>query len=333
MGTSIFTYSLWCFLCSFVNELELGIVISTHEIRPYQTILGTSTTSSEDYVSSKAPASVQNTPTLFWITSQCFGITPTIQRPLLSDKVSLIQLNIEDGAFPVSSSSGNTVERSSSSPGPNSRGDNLLQWLQEKATDGVMLIGFCELSHWEHLANKQDVVKNIPYLVTRAATAGYVYSHMTPNSVLDRYDKNSNAITGPINAYPVGLLSVWPLTVIEEFGKPTFQRNILHVYIEAVDLHVFVIHFHAHSSEERSKEAQKLLDMSVTSLLTSAKRVVIMGDFNTFSPHDQKQHHADQIVEMVNKGIGNPVMDRWKKKYLDRTGQGIDYNPMELLLR
>jgi hypothetical protein len=53
-----------------------------------------------------------------------------------------------------------------------------------------------------------------------------------------------------------------------------------------------------------------------------------------------RQHDAERIVDMIHANTvtssstsGNSVMDRWKKKYLDRDAKSIDYNPMELLLR
>jgi hypothetical protein len=67
----------------------------------------------------------------------------------------------------------------------------------------------------------------------------------------------------PLKPYNLGLVSARPFTVLAEYGPPLFQRGVLHVYYHSIQLHVFIVHLHAHSSKERSAEANKLLEVSV----------------------------------------------------------------------
>lgn len=306
--------------------MQIGIVISHRGIHPRVQLLNSNNFNSTSSSSNKEHA-------IFWITAQCLGMDPTIQRPLTSTHLSIAQYNIQDGAFPLTSSSGSTSSSNKNMVnGRVNRGDKLIEWLTMQANAGTMFIGICELSHWEHLANKADVVKNLPILVTRAASVGYSHSHMTP---LPYYEhppqlRTANPIASSA-AYPVGFLSVLPFTVVKEIIAPTFQRNALHIYIAEVDLHVWIVHLHAHSVIQRVAEVQVLLKENAMLLKQKAK-IVIMGDFNTLSPHDRLQHDDDKIVSMIQDRPTDSVMTRWKKKYLNAAGDKIDYSPMELLL-
>jgi endonuclease/exonuclease/phosphatase family metal-dependent hydrolase len=61
----------------------------------------------------------------------------------------------------------------------------------------------------------------------------------------------------------VGIVSARPFTVLGEYGPPTFQRGVLHVYFEGVALHVLVVHLHAHSSTHRISEAYAIVKVRV----------------------------------------------------------------------
>lgn len=65
-----------------------------------------------------------------------------------------------------------------------------------------------------------------------------------------------------IQPYNVGLVSARPFVILGEYGPPTFQRGVLHVYFAAVELHVMVVHLHAHSSQHRISEAAALVKVS-----------------------------------------------------------------------
>lgn len=66
-----------------------------------------------------------------------------------------------------------------------------------------------------------------------------------------------------IQPYNIGIVSARPFTVLAEYGPPLFQRGVLHVYYHDLQLHVFIVHLHAHSSRVRIQEAKNLLDVCV----------------------------------------------------------------------
>jgi hypothetical protein len=124
-----------------------------------------------------------------------------------------------------------------------SRGINMLKWLQTQANRGVLLVGFCELNGWQELESHTDLHKNRPKMVFRAANAGFAFSHVMVNT----------------QPYNLGIVSARPFVVLGEFGPPLFQRGLLHVYFEALQLHVLVVHLHAHSSALRAEEAVSIV--------------------------------------------------------------------------
>lgn len=187
-----------------------------------------------------------------WITAQCLGIPEAIQRPLYSYELSFLQLNIADGSV-------------------GARGENMLTWFQQKAMDGVMFIGLCELVNWGTVNSKTDIVRNVPMLLLRAAQAGYVHAHMTHQTSQ--------------SSYPVGIISIFPFEVLGEYQSPDLQRCAIHVLIEKLQLHVWVVHLHAHDAVKRAQEAVFLTSL-LRPLIESNKRVIVMGDFNTLSPYD-----------------------------------------------
>lgn len=237
------------------------------------------------------------------MSSQCLGIPETIQRPLYAQEMNVLQFNIADGSVGI-------------------RGEYMLEWLQQKAENGVMLIGLCELVGWQKVHSTTEIVKNIPLLALRGANAGFVYSHMTN-------------ITST-SQYPLGILSIYPFQIMQEYEAPYFQRGVLYVYFPNIQYHVFIIHLHAHSAIERLKEVEYLLQHRVNALLTNHCKVLIMGDFNTLSPYDHLQHHEDHIVDMLSHQQSNrhiEIMNRWKRKYLLPTFDKIDYRPMQVFLK
>lgn len=94
------------------------------------------------------------------------------------------------------------------------------------------------------------------------------------------------------------MVSALPFEVLGEYGpKDGFQRGVLHIYYQQVDLHVLIIHLHAHSSEQRVIESNHIINM-IKPLLMDNKSVIIMGDFNTLSPWDAKQHDSSNLKQL-----------------------------------
>jgi endonuclease/exonuclease/phosphatase family metal-dependent hydrolase len=260
---------------------------------------------------------------VFHISSQCLGIPEVIQRPVTSSSLSIMQFNIADGSV-------------------GERGENMLKWLQAKAKEGIAFIGFCELVGWNSIFSKTDISKNLPLLTMRSANAGFIYSYLTPYS--------------STSSYPVGIVSIYPFTVVKEYVFPLFQRVILHVYFEKFNLNVFICHFHAHSAEERNKETLYLVKEILTPLLKKKKkhnthnneesnvttdeeaRIIVMGDLNSLSPYDKQQHNENHLTTMIEENSRkSSLFQRWKKKFLKSNMNNavpeIDYRPIENLLK
>ncbi len=133
-------------------------------------------------------------------------------------------------------------------------------------------MGFNELNSWGEYESASELVKNKPRMVFNAAAAGFTYSHL---------------MTSTAQPYHIGLIAALPFAVLGEYKEPHFQRGVLHVYFSQMKLHVFIVHLHAKSSVQRAKEAMKLSEI-IAPLLADKQKVIIMGDFNTLSPFDQR---------------------------------------------
>ena len=88
---------------------------------------------------------------------------------------------------------------------------------RETFTAPAIAVGLCELNGWSRLEPKgylSTTKSATPLLVTRAAKAGFAYSHI--------FDP-------PGHPYSLGIVARSPIRVIAEIGPPTFERGILHV--------------------------------------------------------------------------------------------------------
>ena len=233
------------------------------------------------------------------LTCRCEGFrtSSSLQRPIHMDTIKVSQLNVADGHIGVGKSS-------------------VLDWFLEKANAGTLLIGLCELNGWEKLQSRTDLNKNMPYSSYYAAKGGFPHSFVMVNT----------------QPYHLGVLSALPLQVFGQHGPPTFQRGLLHVFIEVLELHVFVAHLHAHDAKMRTKESEEIVRI-MQPLLANNSRVLLMGDMNTLSPLDRLHHEEIKLVETLQRHQPS-VWPRLGKKFLKEDDHGsIDYKPMELLLQ
>lgn len=218
----------------------------------------------------------------FSITAQCLGIPISMQRPMTSDRIKLAQLNVAEGST-------------------GTRHAQMLTWLQSKAEEGVVAVGFCELNDWNKLHSDTDISKNYPVMTIRAANAGFPYSYIMTNS----------------QPYHIGIMSVISFDIISEYGPPMFQRGVLHAYFRSIDLHILVCHLHAHSSIQREAEATSIGQMIVAPIREADPnaRIAIMGDMNTLSRWDAQHHTQSKLVEFMLRN-DNEVFQRFRKKFL-----------------
>lgn len=82
------------------------------------------------------------------------------------------------------------------------------------------------------------------------------------------------------------MVSARPFQVVGEYGPPIFQRGVLHIRYQELELDVLIVHLHAHSSIAREEEAKCI--NKICSEIPSSQKVIIMGDFNTLSPWDAR---------------------------------------------
>jgi len=128
---------------------------------------------------------------------------------------------------------------------------DISNWMIQKANQGFIGIGLCELNGWQEVESKTSLLKNIPKINFRAAAGGFIYSHIMVNS----------------QPYNIGFISAIPFEVVNEYGPPLFQRGLLHVFYKRYNLHIMIVHLHAHSSTLREKETTFIGILSQSSLL------------------------------------------------------------------
>lgn len=188
------------------------------------------------------------------ITAQCMGIPEEVQRPLRTRYTKAVQLNVREGST-------------------GAREAHMRQWLQQQAARGVLFVGLCELNGWERVYSVRELVKHQPMIVFRAANAGFAYSHILSSSE---------------HPYHLGIIAAKPFEVVAEYRPPLLQRGLLHVHFPAEELHVLVVHLHAHDASLRTKEAQFIVSTVLQPLLDAGAKFMLMGDFNTLSPCDAR---------------------------------------------
>jgi endonuclease/exonuclease/phosphatase family metal-dependent hydrolase len=80
-----------------------------------------------------------------------------------------------------------------------------------------------------------------------------------------------------------------------------------------------IVHLHAHSSLLREVEVSFIAKLIQPLLNDNNKKVMIMGDFNTFSSFDKKEHEYYNISTLF-QCTDNDVFIRLKQKYMDANG-------------
>lgn len=219
------------------------------------------------------------------ISAQCLKIPQIVQRPLFVNRLAFAQLNVGEGGS------------------ESLRKTNITNWMIEKANMGFIGIGLCELNGWQDPESKTILLKNLPKINFRAASGGFSYSHIMVNS----------------QPYNIGYISSIPFAIIGEYGPPLFQRGLLHIYYHRYDLHIMIVHLHAHSSLLREKEVRFIATLVKPLLRDKNKKLMIMGDFNTFSSFDKKEHEYYNISTLF-QCTDNDVFIRLKQKYMDANG-------------
>jgi endonuclease/exonuclease/phosphatase family metal-dependent hydrolase len=112
---------------------------------------------------------------------------------------------------------------------------------------------------------------------------------------LDRLEAEARAWGHPYavllkeDGFPTALTSRTPITEVRRI-RDGMHHGLLRGRIRGV--HFYVIHFHPSHHARRIEEAQHLIQ-DVASLAEPDPRIVMIGDFNGFSPADQPHYEAD----------------------------------------
>lgn len=101
------------------------------------------------------------------------------------------------------------------------------------------------------------------------------------------------------DGFPTGFTSRTPITGVAKL-REGFHHGLMRV--ETRGLTFYVVHFHPSNFERRIAEAE-LLRQDVASLPADKRRIVLIGDFNGFSPLDRAHYDQDPVIEPFFAGL------------------------------
>jgi len=140
-----------------------------------------------------------------------------------------------------------------------------IEWMQNQKPDVVSL---------------QELNEYTPEkLAEDAATWGHPYSELLKE-----------------DGYPTGVTSKYPIEDIQRF-REGFQHGLLRVKIK--EMYFYIIHLHHGNWEVRNREIDFILSDIQT--LPPDSRVILAGDFNTFSPADSIYYAHGRLESFFNE--------------------------------
>lgn len=111
------------------------------------------------------------------------------------------------------------------------------------------------------------------------------------------------------NGFPTGITSRFPMDDMQRYTEG-FHHGLIRVKIKGI--YIYIIHLHPSNWEFRHREVDQLLENIST--LPPDSRVILAGDFNTFSPEDSSYYrhgrlevffqHLDSIHQAKNLNDG-----------------------------
>lgn len=122
------------------------------------------------------------------------------------------------------------------------------------------------------------------------------------------------------DGFATGVTSLTPITDIRRF-RDGFHHGLMRV--QTAGYYVYVVHLHPSNWETRVRETRLLL--ADLKKLPDDARVLVAGDFNTFSPDDEAVYRRGQLeafFEARDKKFGERNLREGK----------LDYTPIRLLL-
>ena len=160
-----------------------------------------------------------------------------------------------------------------------------LSWLKAQDYD---VVGFNELNDWTE-AEFQREMENCGF----------------PNTCLFQMKSSP---------YFIGVAAKSPITLMGKMEESPFHHGMLHVKIN--DINFIVTHLCPFESEKREREAKAIVNY----IHPIQEPVVVMGDFNTFSPLDKDFYELDKTMAKERRAMQHI-----------RNGE-INYQPMKILL-
>jgi exodeoxyribonuclease-3 len=95
--------------------------------------------------------------------------------------------------------------------------------------------------------------------------------------------------------FPTGITSRYPIEDIQRI-KEGFHHGLMRVSIRGI--YIYVIHLHPSNWEIRKSEINQILE-NIEGLPTDSK-VILAGDFNTFSPLDSSYYAHGRLEPFFN---------------------------------
>lgn len=157
-----------------------------------------------------------------------------------------------------------------------------IQWMQDQAPDVVSLQ---ELNEYTPAQLAED-----------AASWGHPYSALLKE-----------------DGFPTGVTSKYQIEDIQRF-REGFQHGLLRVQIEG--MYFYIIHLHHGDWEVRNREIDFIL--ADIQKLPSDARVILAGDFNTFSPDDSTYYahgRLETFFEEREQAFNEPNLREGKLDY------------------
>ena len=125
------------------------------------------------------------------------------------------------------------------------------------------------------------------------------------------------------SGFSVGLTSRWPVEVVE---KRLSEMHHGYLHAKTHDVHYFVVHLSPFKWEMRSREANIILKQ-VAGLLDAGNKVIVLGDFNAFTPDDRQWLLANKDL------IPRMKESDQKHGHVENLKEGeIDYSVMKTFL-
>lgn len=155
--------------------------------------------------------------------------------------------------------------------------EHFIEWVKDKGFD---VIAFQELSSFT-----QDTLERLALR----------YGH--PYAVLHKG-----------NGSPIGITSRYPLTQVEKISDTMHHGCI---YARTAGFHLFATHLSPFSYEKCVVEMKGILTRAAA--IPSTEKVLVLGDFNSFSPEDSASYPQKRRYGVVQSLLDNGFSDAYRQ--------------------